>query len=89
MINNDKLVEFKSKWKYSFNTTQKTRDIIIGIHQNQFIYEGFNKNYFIGLVILRCSGGNYTCVDHIYLSENYNNYIQLKLEIGTFMVIPM
>lgn len=89
MINTDKIVEFKSRWKYSFNTTQKTRDVIVGIHQNQFLFGGFSKNFFIGLVIIRCSGGNYTYVDHIYLSENYHSYIQLKLEIGTFMIIPM
>jgi hypothetical protein len=89
MINNDKIVEFKSRWKYSFNTTQKTKEITIGIHQNQLIYRGFSKNFFIGLVVIRCSGGNYTYIDSIYLSENYNNYLQLKLDIGTFMIIPM
>lgn len=89
LINNDNFVEFKSKWKYSFNTTQKTRDLIVGIHQNQFLTAGFSSPFFVGFVVLKSSAGNYTYIDHLYLIDNYNSYLQLKLDIGSYMIIPM
>lgn len=89
MINKDNLIEFKSKYYYSFNTTPTTKDLIIGIHQNQFLYRDFSNVTYVGFVVLSKSGWDYKYKDHIYLNENYSSYLHLKLDIGTYMIVPM
>ena len=88
MVGNDDMTEFKSRWKYSFNISEP-QDIIIGLHQKQFLFSGINRNFFIGLVLLKSNNGMYAYVDYINLSDGYNNYLQVKLDIGSYIVIPM
>ena len=57
--------------------------------KNQFLFKDFSNITYVGFVILSKSGWDYKYKDHIFLNENYNSYLHLKLDIGTYMIVPM
>jgi hypothetical protein len=86
----DNIIEYKTRWNYTFNVTSDNFDVTIGIHQNTFNSDLQVSNHlYIGLIVLKSSYPMLFFVDHLPLKEARQNFLNLKLEKGTYVVVPM
>lgn len=86
----DDVVEFKSRWIYSFNVTSDNYEITIGIHQNTpNSFSNISTYLYTGLVIVKSNMTMLNFVDLISLRDVRQHYINLKLSRGSYVVIPI
>jgi hypothetical protein len=86
----DGVIEYKSRWIYSFNVTSENFEVTIGIHQS--IPNSFSiipPYLYTGLVILKSNTPIINFVDYLPLKESRQNFIKVKLSKGSYVVIPM
>jgi hypothetical protein len=86
----DNIIEYKTRWNYTFNVPSDNFDLTIGIHQNTFNSSLQMCNHlYCGLIILKSSYPMLFFVDHLPLKEARQNYLNLKLDKGTYVIVPM
>lgn len=86
----DKVVEFKSRWIYSFNVTSDNFEVTIGIHQippNSL--SPLISYLYTGVVILKSNMSMLNFVDYLPLRDYRQNFFKLKLNRGSYVVVPM
>jgi hypothetical protein len=89
-IRDDDILEFKSRWIYSFNVTSDNFDLTIGIHQSTPNCASPMISYlYAGLVILKSNMTILNFVDYLPLKDARQNFIKLKLSKGSYVVVPM
>ncbi len=86
----DGVVEFRSKWIYTFNVPKDNYEITIGIHQASKNFGGSNSYIYAGFVILKANGRKIlNLVDFLPMKDNRQGFLKVKLNKGVYIVVPM
>jgi hypothetical protein len=88
-LRQDNIIEFKSKWIYSFNITNDNAEVTIGIHQPSINYSTITSYLYIGLVVLKSNSPFLTFCDYLHLKDCRQGFLKLKLPKGCYVVVPV
>jgi hypothetical protein len=85
----DNIVEYKSRWIYSFNINNDNTDVVIGLHQPSINYSTICSYLYAGIVVAKSNTPFITFVDYLPLKDSRQNFLKLKLAKGSYVVIPI
>jgi hypothetical protein len=85
----DGIVEYKSRWIYSFNVNNDNTEVIIGLHQPSINYSTIVSYLYTGIVVVKSNTPFITFVDYLSLKDSRQHFLKLKLAKGSYVVIPI